>query len=168
MLKEKSEDSRMFIISTAYEKEPLECIKDSGAVASFLSYSDGIEEIKKRISLYRSKILFLCNGTNLDVTDLIEQEPIERVVVLNGISSYIGENGKTIQTWENFGTVESQSKDEMVEVSNKSIPALIAYTSGTTGDPKAIVFSNENLMSELIYLKNVEKLEGFVLLGIIL
>lgn len=124
-----------------------------GAVASFLSYSDGIEEIKKRISLYRSKILFLCNGTNLDVADLIEQEPIERVVVLNGISSYIGENGKTIQTWEDFGTVESQSKDEMVEVSNKSIPALIAYTSGTTGDPKAIVFSNENLMSELIYLK---------------
>lgn len=120
-----------------------------GAVFTCLNLNASIGEIEKYIELYNTPILFT-SRTDL-VRPLFENTDIRQIVMIGkkassavsdcitSFSAFIRQ-GKAMRT----GGLVFNIKDD----------AMILYTSGTTGKPKSVVLTNENVIASIIYEKN--------------
>lgn len=143
-----------------------------GAVPTFLNATANKNEIESYIKKFNSKI-FITSSKFIENTDeIINDCDLKSAVVIsprdafkNGMevseltSEYIDlfdkkflETDKKISltTFKKLGSnyngeidIESKAKDV----------AFICYTSGSTGEPKAIVLTNENIIAEMLALK---------------
>ena len=57
-------------------------------------------------------------------------------------------------SYHNLGLVADRWKKRIKTNYGSKQDALILYTSGSTGEPKSLLFTNENLLAALLYLKN--------------
>lgn len=143
-----------------------------GAVPTFLNATANKNEIESYIKKFKAKN-FITSSKFVENTDeIISDCDLNKVIVISPrdsfkegmqvselTSEYINHFDKkfeetdkkiSLTTFKNIGKDYTGKVDE--DVKAKDV-AFICYTSGSTGEPKAIVLSNENIIAEMISLK---------------
>lgn len=146
-----------------------------GAVSTFLNATAGVEEIRKYIQQFRSNIFIYSVRAKMNINALFEKCKLNNAIILGKskadaknknasktIYNYLSENynadNKPIEL-SKFYELGQESSLALSRYSGKDAPAFIAYTSGTTGEPKSILLSNGNIIAEMIALKKTSLMQ---------
>ena len=141
-----------------------------GAIASILDPRASAESLKKHIADAESDVLILLDACVEQVGAVISSLPFKKIILISVNQSmcfplkqlystkmFFGRksSAKGIQciSWRNFIEV-SDSLPCTTSEPDGSMPALITYTGGTTGVPKGVVLSNQNINSVAEQYKN--------------
>lgn len=143
-----------------------------GAIPTFLNATANKNEIESYIRKFYARNFIISSKFVENVDEIISDCDLNKVIVISPrdsfkegmqvselTSEYINHFDKkfdetdkkiSLTTFKNIGKNYTGKIDE--EVKAKDI-AFICYTSGSTGEPKAIVLTNENIIAEMISLK---------------
>ena len=135
-----------------------------GATTTFLNSFSSEEEIKHYLNLFESPLLVNFNKTKEYNQSIAKDTKIRQIVTLGPSELNTKEfNYDTTRTvgYDNFlsfndmGAVSKYYKHIIPTMSyGGNTDALILFTSGTTGNPKSVVLTNENVLASGIYMKN--------------
>ena len=134
-----------------------------GAIITFLNYQSTIEEIKYYLNMFSSP-LYINYDKDREYNEIIKNgTKVRQIITLNKNDI----NLKRFTTIDNMsmGNSDFISFDEVGSLAKyyrnpinsqfgKQQDSIILYTSGTTGSPKAVLITNENIISSGIYMKN--------------
>lgn len=134
--------------------------------------------LKKQLESTKPKAIVLLNlFYNHEMKTLIEEENIEKVITISLVDSLpilfydkimlnliekikgnsrIIENNERCLTWKEFLKIGELSKNRNFPKGSKNNHAAIAYTSGTTGEPKGPIATNGGLNAMVIQLALTE------------
>lgn len=140
-----------------------------GAVPDMLDPRSNKHQLKFYLTENESKILLLYDACYTKVKDFVSETHVEKVVLLSVTESlpylskviYSAKSKKTKKeipdgdiyiTWKEFfdGTADSAENTVLYE---KNKPAVMVHSSGTSGTPKGIILSNENLNAVAVQFK---------------
>lgn len=140
-----------------------------GAATTYLNASSNVNELKKYIETFNSKAIVMSNKILAGVTDVLDTECLNKVITVAPNKPIMGQNisNLTKEYLETYDVPEVNHEKvlnleeftkmgEGIELNVKTSKddiALITYTSGSTGEPKAIDLTNENIMAEIESLK---------------
>ena len=139
-----------------------------GAVSTFLNATAGTEEVKKYILRFNSNIFVYSDKLKLDIRSLHEECGLKKSIIIIGSNTYTKYSSPSKQTSDffqnsnfddalvNLDQIHRLGQESSLTIPHKcgsDIPAFIAYTSGTTGEPKSILLSNGNIVAEMLSLK---------------
>lgn len=142
-----------------------------GAVCTFVSAASSPDELKGYIRRFGSRFLVIASAHAGELGGIIKDCGLEYALVISPRDSlgaaaepcrltreFLADStpapqGDNILTLAQFRTLGRNAEGSPDAAEDKSRPAFIAYTSGTTGQPKAILLSNENIMAEIQSLK---------------
>lgn len=141
-----------------------------GAVTTFLNTESTIDEICNYLNEFESSVFINFNQTREYNQQIKEKTNVRYIVTLNkeNLNSLNIDNDYTITGSDNFinfnslGSIAKYQKKGIANNSGKD-NSLILFTSGTTGKPKSVVLTNENILAAGTYLKNsshVKSLNG--------
>lgn len=134
-----------------------------GAVASFFNSKPSEYELTEYANKYKTPVLI-----NYDMDEefnkaVVEKTEIKHVITLRkekiNDASLFERNENISSKWIDFnsiGTLGQNRKVSKVNISGMD-DAMILYTSGTTGKPKSVLLTNENILAQAIYCKNDSK-----------
>lgn len=134
-----------------------------GALTTFLNNSASKEEIKNYLNLFESP-LFINYNKNIEYNKEIKAATKVKQIItlkkgdlytkgLNTIASTpFGYND--MLSFNDLGILSSYYNKPIFEICSNKDDALILYTSGSSGKPKAVVLTNENVIASGIYIKN--------------
>lgn len=132
-----------------------------GAISCFLNSTASVEEINGYLRKFESKTFVISSNCYSKLHQMDEKlEPIDHVICMPSIGSdnQMGKNEVGIIYFTDLLTL-GQSENVNLDLGCKDDAAHISFTSGTTGAPKSILLSNENLMAELIALKKATMMQ---------
>ncbi len=133
------------------------------AVVTFLNSRSSVEEVEEYLNKYSSPILFNYDISKKDNDRILTNTPVRHIITLKQDEVEVKQNGTncdSVSTMMSYGQMVSLGKKSHKRLRKSfafDIPAIILYTSGTTGKPKAVVLTNKNVISTAIYLKNSSK-----------
>ncbi len=123
-----------------------------GVIVTFLNPGAEDEEIIDYLNKFNTRIY-----VNYDKSDSHNQRTLAETKVENVIyvaKGIIEKSTEHIIAWDSLHRLFDVQKGPGWKWRKKKESALILYTSGSTGQPKAVVLTNENVMAALIYAKN--------------
>lgn len=92
---------------------------------------------------------------NLDINELSQ---LDAIICQNTLELYFGKNDdikKAYDSWDKLFTMEYPEgfdpKQVSYSINNMDDPAIINYTSGSTGDPKGVVLTHRNISSNVTF-----------------
>lgn len=158
-------DGDIVVISTPNLYQSLvifKALNRIGAIATFLNNEATDEELLKYLKMYNSPILVTYDRDYDYAEHIVCNSPVRFVININEEKVDSREQtglpkieGNLIQ-YHNLESVASQWQNRDIKFSQifqGQKEALILYTSGSTGEPKSMVFTNENVIAALTYLK---------------
>lgn len=141
-----------------------------GAVTTFLNANAKENEICEYLNLFESPILINYDKTREENTNIKSKSKVRYIITLQkskinarSLNEDYTITGNTSSI--DFNSLGSISRFQKCGLSSNSGKdnSLILYTSGTTGKPKSVVLTNENVLAAATYLKNssnVKSLNG--------
>ena len=132
-----------------------------GATTTFLNSFAPDEEIISYLNLFESPVYINFNRSDEENQKIVDKTHVKYIVTLdkNKVNS-LDLNGNYHLTKSNtidyntLGYLAKFQKKTLENPFNAYDDALILYTSGTTGKPKAVVLTNKNVLAAATYLKN--------------
>lgn len=133
-----------------------------GAVATYLNPGMSDEEIKEYLVKFNSPVLFNYSKTQESNDALLRNSPAEYIITLqpeklNDLDLFQtpGNYHQTRQLdCHSLGALAKGRRSSHKLLLNGKESALILFTSGSTGQPKSVVLTNENVISALMYADN--------------
>jgi acetyl-CoA synthetase len=112
----------------------------------------GSNAVIERLNIANAKGIFTVEktfrkGKEIKMFDLIKND-LDQVNSLKKVFLLGDEKGKKIFNWENFKNVSEKLKTEEMEAED---PAIIHFTSGTTGKPKGCVYTHIGLVTKMSF-----------------
>ena len=112
----------------------------------------GSNAVVERLNIANAKGIFTVEktfrkGKEIKMFDLIKND-LDQVNSLKKVFLLGDEQGKKIFNWENFKNVSDKLKTEEMEAED---PAIIHFTSGTTGKPKGCVYTHIGLVTKMSF-----------------
>ena len=138
----------------------LYAINSIGAVANMLDVRCGVPTLEKGIVDAHSKVLFYLDSITEKFEKVKENTTIETVVAVSPIDSFnrilkffIRRKEKELRqnilkdffTWKQFIDKGKEYSGSIESTFEGNEDAVIAYTGGTTGEPKGVIGTNRNL-----------------------
>ena len=123
-----------------------------GCVVLPLFSGYGSKAVIERLNISKAKGIFTVEktfrkGKEIRMFDLVKSD-LDQVQSLNKIFLLGKDTGKKIFNWENFNNVSEKLNTEEM---NSEDPAIIHFTSGTTGKPKGCVYTHVGLVSKMSF-----------------
>ena len=123
-----------------------------GCVVLPLFSGYGSKAVIERLNIAKAKGIFTVEktfrkGKEIRMFDLVKSD-LDQVESLNKIFLLGKDTGKKIFNWENFNNVSEKLNTEEM---NSEDPAIIHFTSGTTGKPKGCVYTHVGLVSKMSF-----------------
>ena len=123
-----------------------------GCVVLPLFSGYGSKAVIERLNIAKAKGIFTVEKTfrkakEIRMFDQIKNE-LDQVISLEKIYLLGKEKGKKIFNWENFQNVSDNLKTEETDAED---PAIIHFTSGTTGKPKGCVYTHIGLVAKMSF-----------------
>ena len=123
-----------------------------GCVVLPLFSGYGSKAVIERLKIAKAKGIFTVEKTfrkekEIRMFDQIKSE-LDQVISLEKIFLLGKEKGKKIFNWENFQNVSDNLKTEETDAED---PAIIHFTSGTTGKPKGCVYTHIGLVAKMSF-----------------
>ena len=123
-----------------------------GCVVLPLFSGYGSKALIERLKIAKAKGIFTVEKTfrkakEIRMFDQIKNE-LDQVISLEKIFLLGKEKGKKIFNWENFQNVSDNLKTEETDAED---PAIIHFTSGTTGKPKGCVYTHIGLVAKMSF-----------------
>ncbi len=123
-----------------------------GCVVLPLFSGYGSKAVIERLNIAKAKGIFTVEKTfrkakEIRMFDQIKNE-LDQVISLEKIFLLGKDKGKKIFNWENFQTVSDNLKTEETDAED---PAIIHFTSGTTGKPKGCVYTHIGLVAKMSF-----------------
>jgi len=123
-----------------------------GCVVLPLFSGYGSKAVVERLNIAKAKGIFTVEktfrkGKEIRMFDLVKSD-LDQVQSLNKIFLLGKDTGKKIFNWENFNNVSEKLNTEEM---NSEDPAIIHFTSGTTGKPKGCVYTHIGLVSKMSF-----------------
>lgn len=165
-----------------------------GAIADYIDPTESEEGLEKYLNISNPKYLIMLNLCFDKFKNLIEKKQINKVVVTSPIESLplpivygfklkemifdnkMYKEHKEIMekypakylTYKEFITNGKNYKGKIEEVYEKNRPVAIVHTGGTTGVPKGVLLSNDNLNELTNQIKNsdVKFIRHYLLVGV--
>ena len=134
-----------------------------GAITTYLNPYASKEELKDYLNLYESKIFINYDFDNQTNKYFKDNSKVEKIISLksanvNSRDFYIKSNddvlSKNVIDFNEIGYIAKLQNGKFKKNFGGSQECLILHTSGSTGNPKSMVFTNENVLAALIYLKH--------------
>lgn len=132
-----------------------------GAIVSYISAFATKEETAEYLNKYNSKLLFNMESSKEETDFLLQQSPVKHIISLGkdkinnrdfyDLSSDMG-TGAVI-SYNSIGLLADKQRGHFKKWFGGNQEALILHTSGSTGNPKSMLFTNQNILAALIYLK---------------
>ena len=126
-----------------------------GAVSTFLNNTASAQEINEYIASYSAGILVISRST-LDRAD-IDDLHAEKIIVADSEEDPILAQPPRFSLYDLIQTGSESAP--VLDTCGKDDYAHISYTSGSTGAPKAIMLTNENIMAEMISLRKATSMQ---------
>lgn len=132
-----------------------------GAVTTFLNFNSKIEEQEYYLNLFESP-LFLNYDKSLEYNQhIMRNTKVNNLITLDkkdvfkkGFSSCKEEGLSSYWNYRDLKIIANVSKFRNFRFFGKNQDALVLFTSGSTGNPKSVILTNENLLASGIYMKN--------------
>ena len=123
-----------------------------GCVVLPLFSGYGSKAVIERLNIAKAKGIFTVEktfrkGKEIRMFDLVKSD-LDQVQSLDKIFLLGKDTGKKIFNWENFNNVSEKLNTEEM---NSEDPAIIHFTSGTTGKPKGCVYTHVGLVSKMSF-----------------
>jgi len=123
-----------------------------GCVVLPLFSGYGSKAVIERLNIAKAKGIFTVEktfrkGKEIRMFDLVKSD-LEKVQSLDKIFLLGRDTGKKIFNWEDFNNVSEKLNTEEM---NSEDPAIIHFTSGTTGKPKGCVYTHVGLVSKMSF-----------------
>jgi len=123
-----------------------------GCVVLPLFSGYGSKAVIERLKIAKAKGIFTVEktfrkGKEIRMFDLVKSD-LDQVQSLEKIFLLGKDTGKKIFNWENFNNVSEKLNTEEM---NSEDPAIIHFTSGTTGKPKGCVYTHVGLVSKMSF-----------------
>ena len=123
-----------------------------GCVVLPLFSGYGSKAVIERLNIAKAKGIFTVEktfrkGKEIRMFDLVKSD-LDQVQSLEKIFLLGKDTGKKIFNWENFNNVSEKLNTEEM---NSEDPAIIHFTSGTTGKPKGCVYTHVGLVSKMSF-----------------
>ena len=123
-----------------------------GCVVLPLFSGYGSKAVIERLNIAKAKGIFTVEktfrkGKEIRMFDLVKSD-LDQVKSLEKIFLLGKDTGKKIFNWENFNNVSEKLNTEEM---NSEDPAIIHFTSGTTGKPKGCVYTHVGLVSKMSF-----------------
>lgn len=138
-----------------------------GAVTTFLNSYSNVEEVKHYLNLFESSLFVNFDKTRSYNEDIKKSTKVRNVITLDRLDinkkEFSPSKEMGYDDFISFNDLESVSKYYTKFVNpyqSKNNDSLILFTSGSTGNPKSVVLTNENILASGIYLKNSSNLKA--------
>ena len=132
-----------------------------GAVTTFLNANAKENEICEYLNLFESPILINYDKTREENTNIKSKSNVRYIITLQKSKINTRSLNEDYTITGNTSSIDFNSLGSISRFQKCGLPSnsgkdnsLILYTSGTTGKPKSVVLTNENVLAAATYLKN--------------
>ncbi|HPF83151.1 MAG TPA: class I adenylate-forming enzyme family protein [Bacilli bacterium] len=149
-----------------------------GAISTFLNSTSSKEEIDLYINKYNASNIVLSSKYANEANDIAKYSNINKALVISPKDSFkkgmniseftkeyidsfdkkINEDNRVVglNTFKKYSDMYNGKLDD---IGKGSDIACITYTSGSTGEPKSVVLTNENVMAEMLSIKKTTHMD---------